>query len=466
MSELAKVGINQSSLGDIDLSDFDRLIEEAKQSQTSLALSEEHGRTQADPLWKAHVTAYLGKSDRITWVYPTTKEERIAAEKSGEGIYEEVSPSAAEHHFVGVRGIVLKVSYGRKLNRPKPGTANEFETICHTTALVNEMTGQTVTERLPMEIPLSQIHHNKDNPHNLTPWLESRPYLKLYGSRPPVGTEEGVKTNKTRTCAECVAAGEHYIGSLEEFIDSSKSTPKCSLDGNMLFCVFQLGLLDSSQVLKGGKSQVKWIDVRDAQLTVKRPDGTMEERTTPFIIKIAGLSSVQHWELGSGKFKRDIVTTGKNCYLPENAKLHSWGEYFNNYLHAKAGGEIRALDIKGNTVYPVVTDLMMAKLKNDEYQASHLPVYTPVLDPDVISRGEGLSQLDWMKAALQCLQYEQDLVKNGSAQTSPDALPGEAPAVLPSAKKEPVESAPDAPAAAPEAPKSTFAAFTAPPKVG
>lgn len=472
MSELTTVNKSTApvkSLGELDLSDFKSLIAEAKQSTASLALSEDFGPSEGNSLWRAHVNTWLGKSDRITWSYPITSEERAKLEKEGSGEYEEVSTSAPEHHFVGVRGIILKTGYGRKLKRPKAGDSKSMETICHTTALENEMKGTTITDRMPMEIPLTMIHKNKDNPHELNSWLANRPYLKLYGSRPPVGMDDTIKTSKVRTCAECVAAGEHYIGSLEEFVDPKKSIPKCSLDGHMLFCVFQVGLQDSSQVLKGGKAQVKWLDIKDAQLTRQLPDGSTEPRTSPFILKINGLTSVQHWELGTGNFKRDIVTTGKSCFLPEGANLHSWGEYFNRYLHAKNNnGELRALDLEGTTVYPVVTDLLMAKLKNDEYQASHLPVYMPVLDPEVIDRGEGLTQLDWLQAALQCLQYEEALVKGETIKEAPNALPGEAPVTVASAgngssMKAIAEQSEEKPAAPPT--KTSFAAFAPPPDI-
>lgn len=460
------------SLGELDLSNFKSLIEEAKQSQTSLATSEDFGITEGNNLWRAHVQTWLGKSDRITWTYPINIEERKKLESTGQGEYEEVSTSAPQHHFVGVRGIVLKTGYGRKLKRPKEGDAKTMETVCHTTMLENEISGQTITDRMPMEVPLGMIHWNKDNPHELNRWLANRPYLKLYGSRPPVGMGDEAKTSKVRTCAECVAAGDHYIGTLEEFVDPKKSIPKCSLDGYMLFCVFQLGLLDSSQVLQGGKVQVKWVDVKDAQLTRQLPDGSTEPRTAPFILKINGLTNVQHWDLGSGNFKRDIVTTGKQCVLPDGAKVYSWGEYFNKYLHAKnVSSEPRKLDLSGTTVYPVVTDLVMAKLKNDEYQASHLPVYSPVLDPEVIDRGEGLTQLDWLQAALQCLQYEEALVRGEVVSSSPNALPGEAPEVISndsSAQAKVIEpaattNAPAQQAAAP--PKTSFAAFSPPPTI-
>ena len=452
------------SLGELDLSNFKDLIEQAKQSESSIALTEDFGTGDGNNLWRAHVTTKINKSDRITWKYPTTSAERKEAANSGEGLYEEVSTSAPEHHFVGLRGIVLKTGYGRALGYEDSN--KDYKTVCHTTCLVNEQTGVTVTDRLPLEVPVPYINEYGE-PHKINKWFSERPYLKMHGSRPPVGLEEA-KTSRVRTCEECVAAGEHYIGTLDEYLNPKAEIPKCTMNGYLLFCVFQIGVLDSSQVLKGGKAQVKWVDIEDAQLTAKRLDGTLVPRTTPFIIKIEGLTSVQHYPVGSGKKQRDIVTSGKSCYLPEGAKLHTWGEYHKKYLLAKnVSGDIRALSLGGTTVYPVVTDLYTAKLKKEEYGATHIGVYTPVLDPDVIDRGEGLSQFDWLQAALQCLQYEESVVK-GDGGDSPNSLPGVAPtpntpvgpttssAVKEIEQEQPVEST---------APKTNFAAFAPPPSV-
>jgi hypothetical protein len=278
---------------------------------------------------------------------------------------------------------------------------------------------------------------------------------------------EDMKTTKVRTCAECVAAGEHYIGTLEEFIDPKKSTPKCSLDGYMLFCVFQLGILDSSQVLRGGNAQIKWVDINDAQLIKRLPNGEQVPRTGPFILRINSLTAVQHYSLGTGSFKHDILTNGKNVYLPQNAPLYTWGDYLKNYLLAKnVSGEKRALSLGGTTVYPVVTDMMLAKLRNDTSYATHIPVYTPVLDQGVIERGQDLTQLDWLQAALQCLQQEETLTKGDVSDLEVITLPGESPSVVadtigiaPSTSKSKEEVA----AAAP--PKSSFAAFAPPPDI-
>lgn len=447
MSEIIKSESTLStatSLGELNLSDFKSLLVEAAANNDSLAMREEFNTQAADPRWKAHVQHYPGKSDRITWQYPTTTKERQELENRGEEIYSEVSTTSPEHHFVGIRGVVLKVGYGRKLS-------TDTETICHTTALTDESTGKTVEDRMPMELPIRMIHQSAKEPHELNKWFRNRPYLNMHGSRPPVG-QDNVKTSKVRSCAECVAAGEHYIGSLEDFIDPKKSIPKCSLTGYMLFCVFQVGLLDASQCLRGGKATIKWLDVKDAQLTCKRGDGTLEPRVTPFILKIGGLSSVQHWPLGSDKFERDIVTSGNNCYLPEGAPLYSWGQYFSDYLHAKnVSGFPRALSLGGTTVYPVVTDMLTAKLKKDEYQATHLPVFTPVLDRNIISRGEDLTEADWLETALNCLQHEEALVTGGELPAVKE-LAGTA--TTPEIK-EAVE--------VPAAPKTSFAALTPPP---
>jgi hypothetical protein len=471
MSDLVPNNNNQSfqSLGDLDLSDYKALIEEAQQRSTSLASSEEVEVVLGNNLWRAHVTAQLGSSERIKWGYALTKKEK--ASLSADEIYEEVSSTAPEHYFVGLRGIVLQVNYGLELGN-YDASNDTWTSYCKTTMLENEMTGQVITSDQPLEVPIERPYLSKTKaPHKQHLWLEKHPYVKLYGSRPPVGMPEDAKTNRVRSCAECVAAGEHYIGSMEDFMKTGENAPKlptCGMTGSILFCVFQVGILDSSQVLSGpnGKARVKWVDVQDAHLTAKRPDGTYFERTSPFILKIDRLNAGQHNSLGTNtdKYEIDIVTSGKNCYLPDGAKLYSWGDYFRKYLHAKnVTSTPRKLDLKGTTVYPVVTDLLLARRKKDSGKHTHVAVYTPVLDQNIIDRGEGLDQFSWLQAALQCLQIEEAIAKGEMIQGAPTALPGKAPS--PALKESTTVESATTPEEETTKPKSSFKAFVSPPEI-
>jgi hypothetical protein len=455
-------------LGSIDLSDFKSLIEEAKQSNDSLAIKEGFGSGSGDRRWQAHVEAKFGTSDRLSWAFPITKAERERLAKEGLEEFSEVT-AAAQHHFVALRGVVVKVAYGFRMSGK---VGDKFTTLCQTTELIDQDSGKTITDNHPLEIPINSISQSKKNPHTINNWFGERPWLTLKGSRPPVGTPEEVKTSETRTCADCVAAGEHYVGTLEQFQAPNTEITKCKLEGYFKFCVFQIGILDSSNVLKGGKPTIKWVDVKDAELTYHHPLGFEGQREAPFIIKVNGMGPVQHRSLGTGEYERDIITSGRQCYLPEGAQLYSWGDYYRNYLNARnVSGEPRRLALRGNTVFPVVTELHLAKLKKTEFGATHLPVFCPVTDPNIISRGEGLTQIDWLQTALQCLQYEEALI-NGEVKpddASPKALPktatadeygsltGAAPITEPVAETEAVATE-----VVEEKPTTSFSAFTAP----
>lgn len=452
-------------LASIDLDQLDQLIEQSA-GQESLAEREGYGGEEKDRSWKAHVQCRINEP-KLSWQYPTSASERAELAKSGEELYTEVTESP-EHNFVAMRGVVLSAHYGFSMRKRED---DKTETLCRTTALYdyfdNPDSPVITTDSHPLEIPVNQIHQNKDNPHQLNTWLANRPHLQLFGSRPPVGTPEGMKTSKVRSCKECVEAGEHYVGTLEQFLDSSSQIPACRMEGYFYFCVMQLGILDSSGALEGIPPSVKWVDIEDAKLMTQR-NGELVRRKEPFIIKVEGMTKVQHWSLGTNQFERNVIRSGKSCYLPPN--VMSWGDYFSKYLNdRKAQG--RRLNIGGRTMYPVPTEIYVGKLQAKEYGATHMPVFRAVEDPEVISAGVGLKPIDWLKTAIQCFQYERALV-NGNVLKAPAVT---APLYIPlPAKEDPaIEALVTEELAKDEAPtndvastrkKSAFSAFSGPKK--
>jgi hypothetical protein len=127
--------------------------------------------------------------------------------------------------------------------------------------------------------------------------------------------------------------------------------------------------------------------------------GKLEPMTEPFILKIRGMSKVQHWPIGNGDFERPVKRDSKSYLPPE---IYSWGDYFSKYLHAKrtAPGDVRRANLGGNTVYPVVTEVYVGKLARKEFNAEYMPVFSPVRDQEVIAAGRGATPLDWLRAAL------------------------------------------------------------------
>ena len=417
MSNLTTTQVNTTiALKDLDLSNLDALLEEASSNNSSLAMREE-----LEGNYKSSYTPFVEtkiKEERITWgpYLSNKKKQELAA--AGQEPHEEVT-SAAEHYFVGVRGMIIKVQNGFSLYDPKTQLP-----LCQTTKLVDKsvIPHNVIVGDRPLEIPLKQIHKNKDNPNEVTQWLEQRPYLELYGSRPPVGVEDPDNyVGEPRTCRSCITAGEHYLGTKEQFADPNAQTPKCNGGGNILFVVFQVGILDSSAALKpGGTAKVRWVDVKDAMLQVER-NGQLVQRNEPFVLKVDGLGRSQLSSLGNGQYDLNVVQTGKNCYLPNG--VMSWGDYFSKYLHAKNIGEVRKIALGNETVYPVVTEIYTGKLFKPTPQAKNAPVFYPVTDKEVIGRGENLTTKDWLHAALAAYQFEVAL-SNGAEAQAPQ-LPGE-----------------------------------------
>lgn len=399
-SYLAKTNpATPTDLTSINLDNLEQLLADSQDAPESLAMRE-MGVEEYDASWKAHRATTIN-GERIVWSWPKTKKEIEELTESKIEIYEEVT-RAVEHTFVGLRGIVIGPKYSFQMKN------SEGKVLCGTTCLVDKSYDPPLEtkDRYCLEVPINQIHKSKKAPHELTGWLADRPYLELYGSRPPVGTDPDVKTSERRTCRSCVEAGEHYEGTLEQFLDPNSQVPSCRLDGYVLFAVFQLGVLDNSAVLTGGNSKVKWVDIADAQLMTEVEPGKLEPMTEPFILKIRGMSKVQHWPIGNGDFERPVIRAGKHCYLPP--EIYSWGDYFSKYLHAKrtAPGDVRRANLGGNTVYPVVTEVYVGQLSRKEFNTLHMPVFAPVRDPEVIAAGRGATPLDWLKAALGTYQQE------------------------------------------------------------
>lgn len=439
----------QTDLTDLDLSNLDQLIEDS-QSSPSLAMTEfEEGYIASE--WKAHRSTIIN-SERIKWAWPMLKKDRQELEKAGEEVYEEVTAHPS-HYFVALRGIPVKAQYGFAMRD------SEGKSICQTTAMINKTFDPAIVKSgsLPLEVPITQIHKSKKAPHELTYWLEDRPHIELYGSRPPIGESEETTTEK-RTCQECVLAGQHYEGTLAEFVDNNSKINKCRMQGEVLFAVFQLGILDPSNALSGGAPEVKWVSIAEANLKQKLDNGTIIPITAPFILRLRSMGKMQHQSLGDGDYQQAIIRS--KTYLPQ--EIYSWGDYF-KYLNTSRlpRGEVRRLNLGGNTVYPVVTELYVAKLKNANVAGTHMPVFSPVKDPEVIAAGYDVTPKDWLTTALQALQFE-TAVNEGRSELSPPCFEGEVIAGVKEAATEQLAPADTTDKLPNRFVKSKFAAFSNP----
>lgn len=362
---------------------------------------------QYDPTWKAHRTVRFNK-DRVEWRLPISSKEI----EEGKKPITEVFPTP-DHHFIAIRGIPLGFQYGFRMNE---GSDGESRTVCYTTK-VEELLGEnsrTIEDRYPLEVPIKRVNKKKDEPNTPNPWFLNNQHIRLYGSRPPVGHPEGAAFNTPRTCVECVMAGEHYIGTEEQFKDPSANIPTCRMDGYLLFAVFELGVMDASEMLHNpvdGRINVVWKKVADANLTTEI-NGKRVPLDRPFILKIQGMTLAQHSSIGTGKYDMDVLLPKdtNQSSLPTEGELLSAGDYY-NYINDPNYFGVRSRKLKGNKLgYLQVTEIHVGKLRKTRYNSDYIPVFHPVTDPQVIDAGQGWTPAHWLQQALNAVQFERALV--------------------------------------------------------
>jgi hypothetical protein len=410
MSEITPFTTNPTNLYELDLNDTESLFDDDS-SYTPQALKAVQKPGVIN--WLLHRTVKF-REDKLSWKLPISAAERAKGKKSPQ----EILPF---HQFVAIRGIPLGFRYGFSLTE---GSGDEFKVHC-TTTKVEEHLGQnsrTIEDRFPLEIPLSRVYQKKAEPNQPNNWFNNHPHIEVYGSRPPVGMPESY-SGTPRKCKDCVLAGEHYIGTEEEF-KSAVQTPTCRMSGYLLFAVTHLGSQDSSELMNdpvNGKIKVTWQAVKDAKLTTE-VDGQRVPLDRPFILKIEGLGSSQQSAIGTGQYDWSIETQAdtNTSILPAVEKLYSAGDFF-KYINDPRFIGIRSRKLNnGMLAYPVVTEVYTGKLKEEKNGSKYIPVFRPVTDPEVIDNGMGLKSQDWLISALQTLQYERSLV-NANEQVLPPA---------------------------------------------
>ena len=337
--------------------------------------------------WRAFRTLKID-SERLKWEYARTKKERES------GIPEN-SEIRGSHFIVGIRGIPIQWQYGFSFST---GEGADMRTVCRTSKMVEHLPGGFVREvdsDLPLEFPASQVYQSQREPTALTQVLRRRQdNLILYGSRPPVGKPDGPGL---RTCQECVAAEEY----LENPGDYKKQV--CRMQGALLFCVMQVATVEEDLINQ--KSTLKWMNIKDAKfITPRTPDGKAGVPLEgPFMIKLLGLTKVQHWSLGSGQYERQILD-GPDTFLPKG--VMSAGDYY-NYIHDRDARGIRHTTHRatGMTVYPAVTEILTAGLVDTQYSKC-MPVFYHQTSPEVIAGEQNWNAIDWVKIALKTYAAE------------------------------------------------------------
>lgn len=403
--------------GELNFDDLD----DSQFDENALSLSQsgrigEEVSTPSDNSWRAFRTLKID-SERIKWEYPRTKKEREAGQI-------ENSEVRGTHYIVGIRGIPIQWQYGFNF---VTGEGADMKTVCRTTKMIEHLPGGVVREvssDLPLEFPASQVYQSQREPDILTNVLRRRQdSLVLYGSRPPIGDSDG--SPRLRTCQECVAALDY----MEIPGDFKQSKGSCRMTGAMLFCVMQVATVEDDLI--NHTSTLKWQNVADwGFVTPQTPDGkTNVPLEGPFIVKIQGLTKIQHWDLGPGQYERQILE-GPDTFIPKG--VMSAGQYY-DYVHDRQARGIRHTTHRasGMTVYPCVTEILTAGLVDTKYSKC-MPVFYHQTDAEVIAGEQNWRALDWVKIALKTYQTERTAANMKNNVTL--HAPGEyvAPAAVPS----------------------------------
>jgi hypothetical protein len=262
----------------------------------------------------------------------------------------------------------------------------------------------------------------------MNPSLAKMPWLKLYGSRPPVGTPE---SSEVRTCESCIANLEYFTG--DDI--TAKGSSICSMNGSLLFVVFEIGQIDNSAIMDGdGKIKIKWIKPADAKIEYVDSQGEKKKITGPFGLTVEGLTKTQLWSIGDGEYDRKVTLEGDYCFLPPN-NVYSFGDYQKFLNDANGQGSRWVVTPSGDALYPVVTEIYAGSLKALEFTSTAIPVFHPVTDPEVINAGQDWTPKDWLKTAIDVINSERLEV---GAQALDYSKPYDGQTALPAAEAAPV----------------------------
>jgi hypothetical protein len=363
------------------------------------------GGKKYDNSWSYHRTIRIGKKEYLEWSANPTKEER----ESGL-IGEELDLDDPSQQFVAVRGIILKYEWGAELRGNHNGNS---KLVCRTTGLIEKLPGKdrVSVSNHPIKQPFKMMHKNRqekstpnyffiNNPH-LIPQAE-RYDLSRYNAE---NLSEYYKSAQPRNCLDCIRCGENSM----QFDDGEGL---CKPVGQVLMCVFQLGRKDTTRYNEDNfenSIDIEWVDVADANIQ----DYRGETLDRPFILCIDRIGKSQLESVGSGKWDipvklpKDFDAKRRKSYYLPNDNVMSIGDYY-KWLHSKDGAGHRIRSHKaGFPVYPVMTELYSAKLKQEQYTKDYAPVFNPVpLDEDGCFNGIHIDQ--FVNAALRVARQEAD----------------------------------------------------------
>ena len=274
---------------------------------------------------------------------------------------------------------------------------------------------------------------------------------------------------KDRSCLDCIKCGEHFEG--DDI--GADNVQRCRPDGQLLFVVFEVGIKNVTAHNEDPISNpitIDWVPVSEAGIN----SYTGQSLNQPFVIRVQGLGSSQLSSIGTKDFDLPVILPSqikanrpKDCFLPDDNVLSTLDYY--NYLNNKNATDGRRGVEKGTgkSLYPVMTEIYMAKLAKKTATKDYIPVFRPLLT-GARTEYNGIKLGTYVATAKAVLVHEASSFDGDSGSSAPAFTPGAAPiAALPSAvsvETKPVES--DVPANAVTATETltpkAFRTFTPP----
>lgn len=374
-----------------------------------------------DNSWRYHRIVKFKEEERINWEMKLSKEQ----EENGFRSFE-LNPNDPGQYVVAVRGIPIEFGWSNSWSKTNPKT-NKPYSYCTSTELIEHLPGKdrVTKEQYPVKMPYPRMHFSKAKADQLHQFWTKNAHLDPYATRTTFKQEgsEWIKEEERRSCLECVKACEHFEG--DDI--SADNTPRCRPTGRLLFVVFEVGIknvTEHNQDIINNPIKVDWKPIAEAGILGY--DNT--PLTTPIVINLMGLGSSQMKSIGKGPYDLPVYLPGdispnrpKDCILPDN-NVKSVEDYFNWLNDPKANDGRRAVDKNGKNLYPVMTELYIARMTKVESNKKVAPVFRPVA---VGPRAEfnGVSLKDYVFTAKLVLNNEAAVAKGGESAGGVPALP-------------------------------------------
>lgn len=332
-----------------------------------------------DNSWRYHRIVKFKEEERINW------EMKLSKEQEDKGFRNfELNLNDPNQYVVAVRGIPIEFGFTNSWSKSNPKKEGSQYTYCTTNELIEHLPGKdrVTKEQFPIKMPFKRMHQSKAKPNEVEKlFWGNNPHLDPYATRVTYHQEGGqwVRQEERRSCLECVKNCEHFEG--DDI--SADNTPRCRPTGRLLFVVFELGIKNVTEHNKdviNNPIKVDWKPVAEAGIL----GYNNEPLTTPFVINLLGLGSSQLKSIGKGPYDLPVYLPGdiapnrpKDCILPDN-NVKSTEDFFKWLTDPKASDGRRMVDKTGKSLFPVMTELYIARMSRTESNKRVAPVFRPV----------------------------------------------------------------------------------------